>query len=97
MPFTSFAEAVAYCHGKAYQTRRDIVVLLDAVSRRLWALIGPHRPFVKLPRHREWFRVTGKGIVVPGKVCRQTVLALVVAHVLSVDDADMLLSQPQAD
>jgi hypothetical protein len=91
MPFKSFGEAVQYAYGKAYAARRDTVVLLDAVRKQLWALVGPHRPFVKLDRHAEWFRVTENGKALPGKVSRPTVLALLREGVLSVDDADLLL------
>ena len=91
MPFTSFALAVQYAHEKAYSARKDVVVLLDWVSKRLWTFVGPHLPYLKLDRHQVWLTVSPAGEVERGKVARQDVLYLLVNKFISVEDAERLL------
>jgi len=91
MPFKSFGEAIQYAYGKAYSARQDVVVLLDWVSRRMWALVGPHKPYCKLRRHQEWFRVSAAGVVTEKGANRQDVLYLLVNKFISIEDAERLL------
>jgi hypothetical protein len=91
MPFKSFGDAIQYAYGKAFSARKDCVVLLDWVSKRMWALVGPHKPYCKLPAHQEWFRVSAGGVVEEKGVSRKDVLYLLVNKFISIEDADRLL------
>ena len=91
MPFNSFGEAIQYAHDRAYWARKAVVVLLDWVSKRMWAFVGPHPPYLKLDRHQVWITVSPSGEVDRGKVSRQDVLYLLTGKFITVEDAERLL------
>jgi len=70
---------------------QDVVILLDWVSKRMWAFVGPHRHCCKLPAHQEWFLITAAGKVVEKGASCKDVLYLLANKFISVEDADRLL------